>query len=328
MYIVTGGAGFIGSVFVRKLNDMGIDDIIIVDNLNTSEKWKNLVNKKYKDYIHKNDFIELLDSEELLRMSQSGIQGIVHMGASSSTTETNMDYLMENNVNFSKALFAYALDNDIPFVYASSAATYGAGENGFDDDNDEITEKLIPTNRYGYSKHLFDLWLMENGLTSKAVGLKFFNVYGPNEYHKGGQASVCYHAYKQFKETGEIKLFKSYHKDYKDGEQMRDHVYVKDVVDIIWWFLQNPEQGGIYNVGTGNARSWNDLANSISSSLGKKDNIKYIDMPDHLKEHYQYFTEATCSKIESTGCDVKMRSLEDGVKDYVTEHLEKGFAVY
>ncbi|MCL4135410.1 UNVERIFIED_CONTAM: hypothetical protein GTU68_033126 [Idotea baltica] len=328
MYIITGGAGFIGSVLVRKLNDLGIDDILIVDNIGTSDKWKNLVNKSYKDYIHKNDFIELLDTEDLQRMSQSGIQGIAHLGACSSTTETNMDYLMENNINFSKALFSYALDNDIPFVYASSAATYGAGENGFDDNNDELTKKLIPANRYGYSKHLFDIWLMENDLFEKATGLKFFNVYGPNEYHKGGQASVCYHAYKQFIETSEIKLFKSYLDDYKDGEQKRDHIYVKDCVDVVWWFLQNPDKTGLFNVGTGNARSWNALAKSITDSLGKPENINYIEMPDRLKEHYQYFTEAKNQKLIDIGCDVKMRSLEEGVKDYVNQHLMNNFSIY
>lgn len=323
MYIVTGGAGMIGSVMLRKLNDQGISEILVVDNLNTSEKWKNLRNKSYTDYFHKDNFLDLLETGKL----GNKFEGIIHLGASSSTTEPNMDYLMQNNLNYSKRLFLFAKKHDVRFIYASSAATYGLGEIGYDD-VDELTPKLSPLNRYGYSKQLFDVWLLKNNYLSSVAGLKFFNVYGPNEYHKGGQASVCFHAYKQYKAEGKIKLFKSYIPEYQDGEQQRDFVYVKDCAEVMSWLLENKKACGIFNVGTGAARTWNSLAESITQSLKQDRSITYIDMPDHIKCHYQYFTQAKMDKLTATGCPVKMRSLEAGISDYINNYLEQDFLIY
>lgn len=318
MIIVTGGAGFIGSAFVWKLNSEGIDDIIIVDKLGASEKWRNLVNRHFLDYIHKDKFLKILCENRL-----TNISAIIHMGACSSTTERDADYLMENNYGYSKALAEWACKNNVRFIYASSAATYGDGSRTFSDD-DATTATLQPLNMYGYSKHLFDLWALRNRLSGKITGIKFFNVFGPNEYHKGDMVSVVFKAFHQIVETGRVKLFKSYRNEYRDGEQMRDFVYVLDCVNIMWWFLQHPEATGIFNLGSGTARTWNDLAKAVFSALGRKTLIEYIEMPESIRDRYQYFSEARMEKLASAGCSLKFRSLEDAVHDYVVNYLAKG----
>jgi len=318
LIIVTGGAGFIGSAFVWKLNSEGIDDIIIVDKLGASEKWRNLVNRHFLDYIHKDKFLKILCENRL-----TNISAIIHMGACSSTTERDADYLMENNYGYSKALAEWACKNNVRFIYASSAATYGDGSRTFSDD-DATTATLQPLNMYGYSKHLFDLWALRNRLSGKITGIKFFNVFGPNEYHKGDMVSVVFKAFHQIVETGRVKLFKSYRNEYRDGEQMRDFVYVLDCVNIMWWFLQHPEATGIFNLGSGTARTWNDLAKAVFSALGRKTLIEYIEMPESIRDRYQYFSEARMEKLASAGCSLKFRSLEDAVHDYVVNYLAKG----
>jgi len=319
MYIVTGGAGFIGSAFVWKLNKLGLDNILIVDNLSTTEKWKNLVSLRFQDYIHKNLFLSLLEQEKF-----GSIKAIIHMGACSSTTEKNADYLMENNVFYSKALAKFCLARSIRFIYASSASTYGDGSLGFADKEEDL-EKLRPLNMYGYSKHLFDLWLKREHLLNQVAGLKFFNVFGPNEYHKGDMKSVVCKAYAQIKETGKLKLFKSYHPDYGHGEQKRDFVYVKDCVEIMAWLLEHPEVNGIFNVGTGKARSWNELARAVFTALNLPVNIEYIEMPETLKGKYQYFTQAEMTKLKQAGWQEEFTSLEEAVADYVQNYLAKDY---
>ena len=318
MYIVTGGAGFIGSAFVAKLNEQGIRDILVVDELGATHKWKNLQGKLFTDYIHKDTFIKQIDSG--LKLPK--VDGIIHMGACSSTTEMNVDFLMENNYRYTVSLASYALQNKVRFIYASSAATYGEGANGYSDDA-ETTKILKPLNPYGFSKQVFDLSVILSGLESKAAGLKFFNVYGPNEEHKGDMRSMVLKAFEQIKGAGTVKLFKSYKPDYKDGEQKRDFVYIKDCAAVMYWLLTNPKVNGIFNLGTGKARSWNDLANAAFAALGKPPSIEYIDMPAELRDQYQYFTEAKMEKLKAMGCPVAFSSLEEGVKDYITNYLEK-----
>ncbi len=312
MIIVTGGAGFIGSVLVYSLNQRGYDDIILVDRLGEGEKWKNLNGLKYADVIHKDDFYEMVIEDQL----PSDVETIFHLGACSSTTETDADYLLFNNYVYSVELAKYSVDNGIRFIYASSAATYGNGENGYNDNEDEI-EKLRPLNMYGYSKQMFDLWAKRNGLLNEIVGLKYFNVYGPNEYHKGDMMSVVRKAFFQIEKEGKMKLFKSYKKEYSDGGQMRDFIYVKDAVEMTIFFMENKDASGIFNIGTGEARTWNDLANALFSALGKEPNIEYIEMPEELKNKYQYFTQANITKIRNAGYDKPISSIEEGVADYV-----------
>ncbi len=323
MIIVTGGAGFIGSCVVRTLNDAGIEDIVIVDNIGDSNKWLNIRNKKYLEYIHKFDFFKKLPDFE-----RGGVEAIIHMGAQSSTTEKNFDYLWKNNFEYTKTLWNYCADKRIPFIYASSAATYGDGREGFDDRKD--IDCLQPLNGYGYSKQLFDLWVKHQAeiFPPQYAGLKFFNVYGPNEYFKGSMASMIFHGYKQIKESGTIRLFKSYNPDYKDGAQLRDFIYVKDICDVIYWLLQNQQVSGVFNVGTGCARCFSDLAEAVFRSMGVEPDIKFIDMPESLKEKYQYFTEAKINKLRDDGYNKPFTDLEDGVTDYVHNYLEKGFSIY
>ena len=317
MIIVTGGAGFIGSAFVWRLNREGIKDIIIVDQLGTDDKWKNLVGLTFTDYIHKDEFIEMAIADEV----PFEVSSVVHMGACSSTTERDADYLWENNYLYSREVADWALRHNARFIYASSAATYGDGSSGFSDDH-EIISRLKPSNMYGYSKQVFDLWVLKNKLENKMAGIKFFNVYGPNEYHKGDMVSVIYKAFHQIQETGKVRLFKSYKKEYPDGGQMRDFIYVKDCANVMWWLLENPSVNGIYNLGTGRARTWNDLIAAVFSSMGRKTNIQYIEMPESLRNQYQYFTQAQMDKLKKTGCHVNFSSLEDSVRDYVTNYLQ------
>lgn len=321
MIIVTGGAGFIGSCVVRTLNDAGINDIIIVDNIASTDKWLNMRNKKYIKYVHKSKFLEELPSYK-------NVEAIIHMGAQSSTTEKDFDYLWNNNFEYTKTLWNYCTEKQISFIYASSAATYGNGELGFDDRMD--IDQLRPLNGYGYSKQLFDQWVKHQAVDcpKQHVGLKFFNVYGPNEYFKGSMASMVFHGYKQIKECGKIKLFKSCNPDYKDGEQLRDFVYVKDISSVIFWLLQNKSVSGLFNVGTGKAQSFKELATATFYALNLEPNIEYIDMPEHLKEKYQYYTQANMVKLRLAGYDKEFSNLEEGVGDYVREYLDRNFAVY
>ena len=318
MIVVTGGAGFIGSAIVWKLNQQGKTKIMIVDELGKDEKWKNLVGLKYEDFVNKLEFIEQILDDVI----PYNIEAIIHMGANSSTTEKDADHLMDNNYNYTKELAKYCVEKHIRFIYASSAATYGDGSLGFDDDESKL-ETLRPLNMYGYSKQLFDLWAKRYSISDQIVGIKYFNVYGPNEYHKGDMRSVVHKAFEQVRDTGKVRLFKSLNPNFKDGEQMRDFVYVKDAVDMTLYFLDNKNMNGIFNVGAGKARTWNDLINSLFNSIGKPINIEYIDLPKHLTEKYQYFTEANLSKIISAGYKQPTTSLEDGVTYYVKNYLLK-----
>jgi len=318
MYIVTGGAGFIGSAMVWKLNQMGITDILVVDNLSTSEKWSNLVGLRYEDYLHRDQFLKyILEGDDPFETD-----AVIHMGACSSTTELDADFLMENNYRYTQYVCRHCLGHDARFINASSAATYGDGEFGFDDDHDGI-DRLRPLNMYGYSKQLFDLWAKSGGILDKIVSLKFFNVYGPNEYHKKDMRSVICKAFTQINETGKLKLFKSYHPDYTHGGSKRDFVYIKDVVNIMAWLLEHKDVNGIFNVGTSTPRTWNDLAKSVFTAMGKETNIEYIEMPESIREKYQYYTEANMQKLMDAGCDVVLTSLEDGAADYVQNYLSK-----
>ena len=310
--LLTGGAGFIGSCMLKKLNEKSITDVIVVDHLGESEKWKNLVGKDFEDYYEKDKLLNIIERGCLDRE----VDTVLHMGACTSTTEQNASYMMENNYVYSRRLADWALKKRKKFLYASSAATYGGGEKGYSD-NDESTPLLKPLNVYGYSKHLFDLWVLKNKLEKEFVGFKFFNVYGPNEGHKDDMRSMVNKGYKQIKETGKLKLFKSHKPEYKDGGQKRDFVYVKDVVDIVYYFLENSNKRGIFNLGTGKAHSWNELANALFSALGLKPKVEYIDMPEVLRGKYQYFTEADLTKLRNAECNHNFFKLEDSVKDYV-----------
>ncbi len=320
MIIVTGGAGFIGSALIWRLNKEGIDDIIVVDNLSTSAKWKNLNPLKFADYMEKGDFLEAI----LKNKFGKEIECIFHLGACTSTLERNMSYLIKNNFEYSKILCEWAIKNGVRFIYASSAATYGTGEEGFSDDEKNLY-KLRPLNPYAFSKHIFDLWAYRKGYLKEIVGLKYFNVYGPNEYHKGEMRSVVLKGYEQIKKYGFIRLFKSYKPEYKHGEQKRDFIYVKDAVEVTLFFYKNGRLSGIYNVGTGKAREWNALAVSIFNALGKKPRIKYIEMPEDLRDKYQYFTQADITKLRKAGYKKDFIELEMGVDDYVKNYLEKGY---
>jgi len=318
MIVVTGGAGFIGSAFVWRLNQEGIDDIVIVDSLGTDDKWKNLVNRRFTDYIHKDDFLRMICDDAV----PFEVSAVVHMGACSSTTERDADYLWKNNFLYTKTLAEWALKHGVRFIYASSAATYGDGTKGFSDDHGTINE-FKPINMYGYSKQLFDLWALKNHVENKIAGIKFFNVFGPNEYHKADMTSVIFKAFHQIKETGKVCLFKSYLPKYPDGGQLRDFVYVKDCIDVMWWLFNNPAANGIFNLGTGKARTWNDLIKAVFVAMGIKTNIEYIEMPESLRNQYQYFTEAKMDKLKAAGCPVAFSSLEDSVRDYVVNYLQK-----
>ena len=318
MIIVTGGAGFIGSAVVWRLNQLGEDNIVIVDRLGKTEKWKNLVGLKYTDIFHKENFIDMV-LEDVVPFQ---VEAIIHLGACSSTTQKDADYLLHNNFKYTQALAEFALEKGARFIYASSAATYGNGSKGYVDDETKLDE-LQPLNMYGYSKHMFDLWARREGIADKIVGLKYFNVYGPNEYHKDDMRSVVHKAFGQIKETGKVKLFKSYKPEYKDGEQKRDFIYVKDVVDITLFFLQNKNINGLFNAGTGKARSWVDLVSALFNAMELPVNIEFIDMPETLKGKYQYFTQANIDKLKNAGYDKPIAGIEEGVTDYVKNYLMK-----
>jgi len=318
--VVTGGAGFIGSCVVRTLNDAGCDDIIVVDNIASTEKWRNLVNKRYLEYCNKADFLPQLADVK-------GIDAVIHLGACSATTEKDFDYLYRNNFNYTKALWNYCAERDIPFLYASSAATYGDGSKGFDDRCD--INSLRPLNGYGYSKQLFDLWAeRQNKRPPQQVGMKFFNVYGPNEYFKGSMASVIFHSFNTLADADNIKLFKSYLPDYADGEQKRDFVYVKDICNVIKFFLEHREKSGLFNLGTGRAQTFNELAAAVFKALDRPLSVKYIEMPVTLRPKYQYFTEAKMDKLREAGYEAPFATLEEGAGDYVKNYLARDFAIY
>ena len=317
MLIVTGGAGFLGSALLWGLNEAGRDDILVVDNLGSGEKWKNCVNRRYRDYLHKDAFLAAVTGGD---NPFGTIEAIVHLGACSSTTETDAEYLMRNNFGYARAVARFALAHGARFLVASSAATYGDGSAGFDDDPDGL-DALKPLNMYGYSKHLFDLWARREGLLGKLASLKFFNVYGPNEYHKGDMRSVVCKAFKQIRETGRLKLFKSYRPEYPDGGQQRDFLYVKDAVAVMLWLLDHPEVNGIFNVGAGVARTENDLAAAVFAAMDREPAVDYVDMPETLRGKYQYFTEAKMARLRGAGYGTPFFSLEDGVADYVRQYL-------
>lgn len=316
--ILTGGAGFIGSCFLWKLNSEGYNNIIVVDELDSSLKEKNLVEKNFLDFLNKNDYIKKIQKNSFSK----NIQAVFHIGACSSTTETNQDFLWQNNLEYSKTLCQWSLENKVQFYYASSAATYGDGNLGYSD-KDSLISKLKPLNLYGKSKQLFDLWVIEKKIVDEVTGFRYFNVFGPNEYHKGTMRSLVVKAFEQIKKDSKIRLFKSYKKEYQDGEQKRDFIYVKDTIDLMWKFYQNPQIKGIYNIGNGQARTWNDLAKAIFKALKLPVNIEYIDMPEEIKDKYQYFTQADLTKLKKTKLKYQPLSLEDSVADYVLNYLEK-----
>lgn len=316
MIIVTGAAGFIGSAIIWALNKKGIAEILAVDSAPMLGLSKNLSMLAYADFMDKDEFIDKLERGLL----NQEIQGIIHMGACSSTTETNEDYLRQNNTEYTKRLAQWCLKNNKRFVYASSAATYGDGSAGFSDDHGMIN-RLQPLNLYGKSKQWFDAWALDNGVLSRIAGLKYFNVYGPDEYHKGEMRSVVHKAFGQINQTGKVKLFKSYNAQFKDGWQLRDFIYVKDAVDMTLFVYDNPRINGIFNIGTGKTRSFFDLVVAIFRAIGKEPKIEYVDMPESIREKYQYFTQAEMGKLLKTGYRKRISTLEEGVDDYVKNYL-------
>ncbi len=315
MIIITGAAGFIGSCLIAQLNELNFNYIIAVDDFSFPEKNKNLVGKKIMERVERMDLATWLDS------NYQEVEFCFHMGARTDTTEFNKAIFDELNVEYSKMLWNKCIDYQIPFVYASSAATYGLGELGYDD-NEALITQLKPLNPYGDSKNDFDIWaLAQEKKPFFWAGLKFFNVYGPNEYHKNRMASVIWHAFHQINATGSLKLFKSHRPDYADGEQMRDFIYVKDLVSVCTFLMEHRKNSGIYNLGTGIARSFNDLGKSTFEAMGKAIDITYIDTPVDIRDKYQYFTEANMNKLISIGYRKPFYTLEAGVKDYVQNYL-------
>jgi ADP-L-glycero-D-manno-heptose 6-epimerase len=315
MIIVTGAAGFIGSCLIERLNQDKFNYIIAVDDFSDEEKNKNLEGKKILERVDREVFFDWLE------MNYAEVEFCFHIGARTDTTEQSWKILEKLNLNFSKKLWGKCHQFQIPLVYASSAATYGLGENGYDDNESKITD-LKPLNLYGESKNEFDIWALQQ--TNKPffwAGLKFFNVYGPNEYHKGRMASVIFHAFHQINSTGKLKLFRSHNADYQDGGQMRDFVYVKDVLEVCIFLMHHRRNSGIYNLGTGRARTFYDLGKNTFEALGKTTEIDFIDTPEDIREKYQYFTEAKMAKLQSIGYNLPFTSLEAGVKDYVENYL-------
>ncbi len=319
--IVTGGAGFIGSATIWQLNKLGYDDILVVDALRSGDKWKNLVGLRITDALHKDDFLATL------RRNSGAFQAdtVIHFGACSATTERDADYLLRNNTHYTSELCEWSLERHANFIYASSAATYGDAAGGFDDDPTRL-ESLVPLNMYGFSKHLFDLHAERAGLLQHIVGLKFFNVFGPNEYHKGDMMSVVAKAHRQIERTGTLELFQSHRPEVADGEQQRDFVYVKDAAAVIAWLVAAPQVHGLFNLGTGKARSWNALANAVFSAMKRIPKIAYVPMPEAIRDRYQYFTQASMTQLSAAGCPVKFTPLEDAVHDYVTRYLARNEA--
>jgi ADP-L-glycero-D-manno-heptose 6-epimerase len=313
--IVTGAAGFIGRNVVAELNARGRTDLLLVDLPGQGDKWKNLRGLKFEDIISPDEFLE-----HTARNATRDTEALIHLGACSSTTEQDADYLLRNNYRYTRTVCEWSLRNQVRFIYASSAATYGDGSRGYQDDEASL-DLLRPLNMYGYSKHLFDLWARKHQHFRQIAGLKYFNVYGPYEDHKGNMCSMVRKGYDQIRQTGRVKLFKSYRADYADGEQQRDFIYVRDAVNVTLYFLENPALGGLFNCGNARARTWKDLARATFQAMGIEPKIEFIDMPEVLKGKYQYFTEAPMAKLAAAGYTRPFTSLEDGVRDYVTKYL-------
>ena len=315
MIVVTGAAGFIGSCMISKLNENGINDIVIVDDFSNINKNKNLENKNFSEKVHRNDFFSWLDKHH------TNIEFVIHIGARTDTAEFNVAIFDELNLNYTKKMWQECSIYQIPLIYASSAATYGMGEFGYNDDH-SIVPKLKPLNPYGESKNNFDKWALQQETHPPFwAGLKFFNVYGPNEYHKSRMASVIFHTFNQVNEKGNVKLFRSHRPDFKDGMQLRDFVYVKDLVDVIRFLMESKPTSGIYNLGTGKARAFLDLAKATFNAMNKPENIDFIDTPIDIRDKYQYFTEANMEKLRKTGYKKPFHSLEEGITDYVKNYL-------
>jgi ADP-L-glycero-D-manno-heptose 6-epimerase len=315
MIAVTGAAGFIGSCLVRKLQDEGYDAIIVVDDFSSPEKTKNLESKTHLKYVHRDEFVKWLE------IHANEIDFVFHIGARTDTTEFDVTVFNALNLNYTKSIWNSCSKHAIPLVYASSAATYGMGEFGYNDDH-EIVESLKPLNPYGESKNDFDKWaLKQEHHPPFWAGMKFFNVYGPNEYHKGRMASVIFHSFLQIKENSKVKLFRSHRPDFEDGMQLRDFVYVKDVVDVLFFMLEKLPANGLYNLGTGKARAFLHLAQATFAALNIPENIEFIDTPKDIRDKYQYFTEANMNKLISAGYSKPFTPLEEGVKDYVQNYL-------
>jgi ADP-L-glycero-D-manno-heptose 6-epimerase len=315
---ITGAAGFIASYLVGHLNRLGYEQLILVDDFSVPSKEPNLKDKKFKEKVDRTEFIQWCNEHP------SAIQHMFHLGARTDTTEMDYEIHRKWNLEYSKDIWRVCNGQNIPLVYASSAATYGVGEYGYDD-NDEVVSKLKPLNPYGQSKQDFDVWALEQSSTPPFwAGVKFFNVYGPNEYHKGRMASVIMHAHKQIKEQGFARLFRSHNPDYSDGGQMRDFIYVKDVAQMCTWLMDHKPQSGLYNIGSGKARTFLDLVRAIFTALNLQENVQFIDTPIDIRDKYQYFTEANMAKLYSAGYDIPAYTLEQGVREYVTEFLEQG----
>lgn len=318
-YIVTGGAGFIGNNVVKELNDRGETDILVVDDLNHPLKERNLSRVKYARYVDKGELRPIIREGGL-----EDVEAVFHLGACSSTTETNAEYLADNNTAYTRELAEWCMAGGRRFLYASSAATYGDGECGYSDE-ESVIPKLKPLNLYGKSKQAFDMIALENGWFDKICGFKFFNVFGPGEGHKGDMRSIVEKSFHRISETGRFGLFKSYNPNYPDGGQLRDFVYVKDVVAVIFHFFDHPGKNGIFNIGTGRARSWVDLLSAVFAAMDRETAIDFIEMPENLRGKYQYFTEADLTKLRRVGCDHKFMTLEESVSDYVRNYLAKGY---
>lgn len=313
--LVTGGAGFIGSALVWALNRRGCDQVVVCDILGTNEKWRNLTPLRFADYVEVSDLLPRLQNGSLGKFDL-----VLHMGACSATTERDASYLIKNNYEFTKDLAHWALANKVRFVYASSAATYGDGSAGMEDDETRL-DTLRPLNMYGYSKHLFDLHAKRTGFLNKVAGLKFFNVFGPNEDHKGDMRSLVHKSFAHVRDKGVIQLFKSYREDYQDGEQKRDFLYVKDCVDMTLHLAATPRANGLFNIGSGQARTWIDLSHAVFTALKKKPVIKFIEMPESIRDKYQYFTQANLLRLRGAGYAAPITSLENAVYDYVRRYL-------
>lgn len=316
MIVVTGAAGFIGSALVWRLNQAGIEEILAVDTAGKEGTAPPLLGLRVTELVDRERFLEAVRGDRLPR----SIRAVVHLGACAETTERDEQFLRKNNTEYTRHLAEWTVRNGARFLYASSAATYGDGSQGFSD-ADEATLRLRPLNPYGASKHAFDLHVLRSDLRGRIAGFKFFNVFGPNEYHKGPMVSGAYRMAQQIRETGRIALFRSEHPDYGDGEQRRDFVYVKDCVELLWWFLQRPEVNGLFNVGTGQDRSWNDLARAIFAALERPEAIDYVPLPEALRGSYQYYTAADLTRLRAAGYDRPFTPLEDAVADYVRGYL-------
>lgn len=318
MIVITGAAGFIGSCLVGRLNAEGYNDLVLVDDFSNADKNKNLAGKTYSAQVHRNDFEQWIDA------NQNQIEFIFHIGARTDTTEFDVEVFNRLNLNYTKMVWNKCVQYGLPLVYASSAATYGLGELGYDD-NESLIPQLKPLNPYGESKNDFDIWALQQERKPYFwAGLKFFNVYGPNEYHKSRMASVIMHGYNQIKNTGMMRLFRSHNPNYTDGGQMRDFVYVKDLVNVCYFLMHHRKNNGIYNLGSGTARKFIDLAKATFTSMGVPENIEFVDTPVDIRDKYQYFTEANMTKLKAIGYDTPFHTLEEGVKDYVQNYLTEG----